>query len=107
LKCTGDCKQTFQESLISPLVLAHDPKRLAGDVSAYGMGAVIAHVYQDGTEHPIAYASKTFTASELNYAKLEREAYLLVYDVWKLTSTCMGVSSLCAQTTSPSLPISG
>ncbi len=44
---TGDCEQAFQQakgSLISAPVLAHnDPKlpvHLAGDMSAYGMGAI-------------------------------------------------------------------
>jgi len=47
------------------------------------MGAVIAPAYPDGTERPIAYASRTFTASERNYAQLEKEAYSLVYGVPK------------------------
>ena len=43
--------------LLSTTVLPHlDPKlplRLAGDVSSYGIGAVIAHVLPEGTERPI------------------------------------------------------
>jgi len=89
-KWTGNCEQAFQqakESLISAPVLAHyDPKlpaHLAGDVSAYGIGAVIAHVYSECTECPIAHASRTFIASERSYAQLENEAYSLVYGVQK------------------------
>ena len=66
-------------------VLAHfDPKLplcLAGDASAYGIGAVISHKYPNGEERPIAYASCTLSSSKKNYAQLEREALSLVFGV--------------------------
>ncbi len=102
-KWTAECERAFQQakdSLVSAPVLAHyDPKlpvRLAGDASSYGMGAVIAHVYPDGTECPIAYTSRTFTASERNYAQLEKEAYSLVYGVKKFHQYLYGCTfTLC------------
>ncbi len=58
------CEESFNQAktqLTSSQVLAHyDPElplRLAGDASAYGVGAVISHVFPDGLERPIAYAS--------------------------------------------------
>ena len=83
-----ECSCAFQqakEMLMSATVLAHyDPQlplRLAGDASTYGVGAVISHVYPDGSERPIAYASRTLSTSEQKYAQLEKEALSLVFGV--------------------------
>ena len=84
------CPPPFNEAkdkLTSAAVLAHyDPKlplRLAGDVSAYGVGAVISHVFPDGNERPVAFASKTLSASERNYSQLEKEALSLIFRLRK------------------------
>ena len=57
--CDGAFREA-KEKLVSAPVLAHyDPSlpvKLATEASAYGVGAVISHMYVDGMEHPIAYA---------------------------------------------------
>jgi len=74
------CDRAFKKlktTLASAEVLAHyDPElpvKLDCDASAYGVGAVLSHTYPDGSERPIAYASRTLSAPERNYAQIEKE----------------------------------
>ena len=73
--------------LASTPVLSHYnpslPICLAGDASAYGIGAIISHILPDGTEYPVAYTSCTLSSTERNYSQLEKEALSLIYSVHK------------------------
>ena len=57
-----------KEALSSSRVLVHYnpmfPITLAGDTSAYGLGAVIFHILPDGSERPVAFASHTLSPAE-------------------------------------------
>lgn len=94
---SNECQESFQrakEALVSSKVLVHYnpllPLKLAGDASAYGVGAVISHVMEDGSERPIAYASRTLSPSERNYAQVEKEALSLVFGVKKFHAYLYG-----------------
>jgi transposase InsO family protein len=87
---TKECRAAFakaKEALVSSQVLVHYdstlPLILAGDASAYGIGAVISHVTPDGQEHPIAFASQTLSKAQRNYSQVEKEALSLVFGVKK------------------------
>ena len=76
------------KSLLSaaPVLVHYDPQlpvTLACDASGTGVGAVPSHVMANGTEHPIAYASRSLTKAERNYSQLEREALGIVVGVTK------------------------
>jgi len=94
---SSQCAKAFKEAkerLVSSQVLVHYdsnlPIVLAGDASAYGVGAVISHITPDGREHPIAFASRALSSSEQNYPQVEKEALSLIYGVKKFNCYLYG-----------------
>ena len=73
--------------LVSSEVLTYfDPNkeiRIEADASNYGIGGVISHVMEDGSQRPIAYISRTLNSSERKYAQIDKEALSLVYAIEK------------------------
>jgi hypothetical protein len=89
-KWTTECDDAFNAAkahLLADTLLTHydvnKPLRLACDASQYGIGAVLSHIMENGDERPIAFASRTLTVSERNYAQLQKEALSLVFGVKK------------------------
>ena len=78
---TEQCEQAFTEAkrmITSEQVLTHYdlalPVRLACDASPTGIGAVLSHVMPDGSERPVAFASRS-------YAQIDKEALSIVWGV--------------------------
>lgn len=82
------CQNVFDDiknALASTEVLAHyDPKmplQLACDASQYGVGAVLSHIFTNGTVCPVAYGSRTLSETEQKYSQLEKEALARIFGV--------------------------
>ena len=113
-KWSQECQEVFQElkaKLSSSEVLVHYdeklPLKLDCDASAYGIGAVLSHVYPDGSERPIAYASRSLTSAEVNYAQLEKEGLALIYGVQKFHQLVYGRSFTLVMDHQPLMAILG
>ncbi|PIO53377.1 reverse transcriptase, partial [Teladorsagia circumcincta] len=82
-----DAFKKLKEALSSEMNLAHyDPRQkivVAADACDYGIGCVISHRYVDGSEKPIAHASRSLSNAEKNYSQIEKEALGLVFAVKK------------------------
>ena len=113
-KWSTECQKVFEtmkEKLASSEVLVHYnselPLKLDCDASAYGVGPVLSHVFPDGEERPIAYASRTLTKTERGYAHIEKEALSLVYGVKKYHQYLHGRKFLLVTDHKPLLTILG
>ena len=87
---TQKCQQAYDSvkaELTSKQFLTHHisdlPIKLVCDASRIGIGAVLAHVMPDGSEKPIAFASRLLNKAEQNYSQIDKEALSLIYGVKK------------------------
>lgn len=96
-KWSSECEKAFKESKIaicSDVSLAHFdpdvPVKLICDASKIGLGAVLLHVYEDGSEKPICFASRLLNKQESSYSVIHKEALAIFWGVHKFYQFLMG-----------------
>ena len=79
--------QRLKDVLGTDTVLAHfNPTQQIGiscDASDVGVGVVLFHCYDDGSERPIANTSKTLTQMQHRYSQIQKEALAVIYGLQK------------------------
>ncbi|CAK1604431.1 unnamed protein product [Parnassius mnemosyne] len=79
--------ELIKKELASDRVLAHYnalvPTIVTADAGPSGLGAVLAQRQPDGTERVVAYASRSLTRAECNYAQIQKEATAIIFAIKK------------------------
>ena len=90
--CLKDFEILKQALTSSPIIQPPDwslPFKIMCDASDYAIGVVLGQ-FKDKKHHTIAYASKTLTGPQLNFAITEKELLAVVFDIDKFRSYLVG-----------------
>ena len=89
-------KRAFErakQALVSSHVLAHfDPSleiEIACDAS-YGIGTVLSQRWPNGTERPVAFASRLLNETERKYSQLDKEGLAVIFGITKFHKYVFG-----------------
>ncbi|XP_038139940.1 uncharacterized protein K02A2.6-like [Cyprinodon tularosa] len=80
-----DAFRLSKQMLKSAKVLSHYSADrelvLACDASPYGVGAILSHIMEDGSEKPLGFMSRTLTPAEKRYSQLDKEGLAIMFGI--------------------------
>ncbi|CAF4686011.1 unnamed protein product, partial [Rotaria sp. Silwood1] len=82
LNAFNELKQILTNDLVLRIPDAHLPFKIQTDASKIGIGAVLMQTHPNG-DLPVAYISKKFTTTQMNWPATEQECYAIIYAIEK------------------------
>ena len=99
----------IKTELSKPTVLGlYDPEAntmISADASSYGLGAVLLQQNKQNIWKPIAYASRSMTETERQYAQIEKEALATTWACEKFTTYVLGKQIVIQTDHKPLVPL--
>lgn len=101
-------KEIKEELIKSPALAWFDPNKetaIAADASSYAIGAELKQKDLNGGYRTVAYASKTLTKAQQNWAQIEKEGYALVWACERFKDFISGLEVMLETDHKPLVPI--
>jgi hypothetical protein len=92
-----ECHQSFdtlkKKMVTTPILVSPDWSKefhVHVDASSIALGVVLSHPCARDIHHPISFASRKLSTSEINYTTTEREGLAMVYALQKFKNYLLG-----------------
>ena len=82
LNAFNELKRILTNDLVLRIPDAHLPFTIQTDASKIGIGAVLMQTHRNG-DLPVAYLSKKFTTTQMNWPATEQECYAIIHAIEK------------------------